>query len=213
MKLSSGQKVRWSHTINLWSSPSPPLNPHYPLVFVTLPHFIFPMSFTVTWNLVYLLTCNLWLPHREQGLPPPEYHQMGSYVQSVEDTQVPRRSDGVCGSQAETFWEEQGNSERPEWRQGPAALVFLCLRGGAGLEFSAPCGFLQSQQGRECPHFPRGRTEGVGWGWGQGLKGVGSHTSKTESDAFTICLHQNSITPTMSGPYQSCSLQYPPCLK
>ena len=30
---------------------------------------------------------------------------------------------------------------------------------------------------------------GSGLGVGQGLKAVGSHTSKTESDAFTICLH------------------------
>lgn len=67
------------------------------------------------------------------------------------------------------------------------------VKGRAGLELSsAPQGFLWSEGERECPdfltHFPRGETEGKGWGGGR-LKAVGSLTSKTESGMSTVYLH------------------------
>ena len=37
--------------------------------------------------------------------------------------------------------------------------------------------------------LPQRWNRGRGPGVGQGLKAAGSHTSKTESDAFTVCLH------------------------
>ena len=47
------------------------------------------------------------------------YHQMGSDVQSDEDTQAPEGSERVCYSQAEIFWEEQGlNKGRGQWLRG-----------------------------------------------------------------------------------------------
>lgn len=48
-----------------------------------------------------------------------QYHQIGSDVQSDEDTQAPKGSERVCYSQAEIFWEEQGlNEGRGHWLWG-----------------------------------------------------------------------------------------------
>ena len=189
VKLSSGQKVRWSHTVTLWSSPFPTPQPPPPL---TVCHTV-PLYFS---HVIYhylksglFADLQLMIAPQGAGSASPWVPPDGFICPEGWGHTSPKRVwwglwltswDFLGGArQFKTTWMKAGASgSGVPMVKGWCWLAVLCT-----MRVSA----VSTREGTST--LPQRWNRGRGPGMGQGLKAAGSHTSKTESDAFTVCLH------------------------